>query len=713
MEETGYTVGLMRPEWGEGGAQSLTFVVTEDCNLRCKYCYVTHKSKGKVLNLETAKRFIDYLLTSPDIHQSDSVVLDFIGGEPLLEAKLIEDICDYFKVRAYEEGTRWYWKYRINISTNGVNYDSDEVQHLIRKNKGKISIGITIDGTKEKHDLQRVFPDGSGSYDIIHKNLKLWMSQFDASTKVTFASEDLKYLRESIIHLWNEGIYNVSANVVYEDVWREGDDKIFEQQLKELADYIIDHELYNKEYCTLFLDHIGTPYEKEDLNNTSCGAGKMLAISPDGNIYPCMRYYDYSLNHQPGYIIGNLDDGIDFDKARVFLLAMYKYQCDNECLNCPIAKGCEFCQGFSYDESESGTNFQKAKYICKMHKARVRANNYYFAKLYHKTGIKRQNFYWKKELLFVLDDQYTSFCSYSNRSNFDNRMSPALIEEGLKFAEENFMKPVFLHSAQIADEYLKDYQEIEVLHRIPISAYREELPFYDYQIVVDDTSINLLERIPYQSNIIFNLSYENMSKLSDMVTTLWEKTDRINLNLYNLSKTANLGEYQKQLEKCVDRMNEIEKHTGVLKELNVLTDVMFIKEHEGCTAGEDSITLAPDGRFYVCPAFYSNHLASVGDLQVGIKIPNGELYRKDHMPLCEKCTSYQCENCKFINKQCTNEVNVSPAFQCRKAQIEEKTAMRLQKLLDGKYEFANVISEKEYEDPIDIVLNGKTMRGYF
>ena len=176
MENRGYTVGVMQPEWGEGGAQSLTFVVTEDCNLRCKYCYITHKSKGKVLNLETAKRFIDYLLTSSDIHQSDSVILDFIGGEPLLEAKLIEDICDYFKVRAYEEGSDWYWKYRINISTNGVNYDSEEVQRLIRRNVGKISIGITIDGTKEKHDLQRVFPDGSGSYDIIHKNCLLYTS---------------------------------------------------------------------------------------------------------------------------------------------------------------------------------------------------------------------------------------------------------------------------------------------------------------------------------------------------------------------------------------------------------------------------------------------------------------------------------------------------------------------------------------------------------
>ena len=69
------------------------------------------------------------------------------------------------------------------------------------------------------------------------------------------------------------------------------------------------------------------------------------------------------------------------------MLLMYKYQCDSECLNCPIAQGCEFCQGFNYDEAVTDTNFQRAKYICKMHKARVRANNYYFAKLYHERNV--------------------------------------------------------------------------------------------------------------------------------------------------------------------------------------------------------------------------------------------------------------------------------------------------------------------------------------
>ena len=119
-----------------------------------------------------------------------------------------------------------------------------------------------------------MFPDGSGSYDIVKANVDIWKNQFWPSTKVTFASEDLKYLRESIVELWNEGIYEIAANVVYEDVWKEGDDDIFEDQLKSLADYVLDNQLFDKYTCTLFDDSIGAPYDEEMLKQTCCGAGR-------------------------------------------------------------------------------------------------------------------------------------------------------------------------------------------------------------------------------------------------------------------------------------------------------------------------------------------------------------------------------------------------------------------------------------------------------
>ena len=41
-----YLMGTWVEGWREAKAQNLTFIVTEDCNLRCKYCYVTHKSSN-------------------------------------------------------------------------------------------------------------------------------------------------------------------------------------------------------------------------------------------------------------------------------------------------------------------------------------------------------------------------------------------------------------------------------------------------------------------------------------------------------------------------------------------------------------------------------------------------------------------------------------------------------------------------------------------
>lgn len=86
--------------WKDGLAQTLTFIVTENCNLRCNYCYITHKSSNKKMSFDVAKKFIDYVL-SEEMIRPKGVILDFIGGEPLLEIKLIDQICDYFKLKTY------------------------------------------------------------------------------------------------------------------------------------------------------------------------------------------------------------------------------------------------------------------------------------------------------------------------------------------------------------------------------------------------------------------------------------------------------------------------------------------------------------------------------------------------------------------------------------------------------------------------------------
>jgi uncharacterized protein len=375
--------------WEEGRAKNITFVVTEDCQLECKYCYLVGKNKSGKMEFDVARKAIDYLLSEKEFITESSVVLDFIGGEPLIEIDLIDKICDYFKLKAYEENHPWFNSYRFSFSTNGLMYSDKRVQDFISKNKSHVSIQITIDGTKIKHNLQRVYPNGKGSYDNVVKNIPLWQKQFpETSTKVTISSDDIPYIKDSVLHIWGLGIKEVNINVVFENAWKPGDDELFEEQLVSLADEIIKKKLYENYSCSFFNKTIGYPYNQ---NMNWCGAGKMLAVDFTGNFYPCIRFVNFSLQNREGLLLGNYIDGIDQNKLRPFLTLDMISQSESECIDCEVATGCAWCQGANYDFADTETIFQRATYICNMHKARVRANNYFWNKLGRKLNKDMRN----------------------------------------------------------------------------------------------------------------------------------------------------------------------------------------------------------------------------------------------------------------------------------------------------------------------------------
>ena len=384
--------------WGHGEAKNITFIVTKDCQLACKYCYLVGKNEKERMSFEVAKATIDYILQHEhDVNFTyESVVWDFIGGEPFLEIDLIDKICDYIKTEMYRLNHHWFNSYRFNFTTNGLNYDSEKVQRFIEKNKSHLSIGITIDGTRRKHDLNRVYKNSErGSYNDVVRNIPLWQSQFPGDgTKVTISSADIPYIKESVLHLYDLGIHQVNINCVFEDVWHEGDDALFEEQLTDLADEIIDRGLYEQYACSFFSENMGKPLDCTLQNQNWCGAGKMLAIDAAGNFYPCTRFAQYSLRDKEAWIIGNIHDGIDNNKLRPFLTLDRCTQSKPECVDCEVAEGCAWCQGENYDAAKTHTVYERATAICLMHKARVRANNYYWNKLYRKLELegKREEF---------------------------------------------------------------------------------------------------------------------------------------------------------------------------------------------------------------------------------------------------------------------------------------------------------------------------------
>ena len=215
-----------KDSWQSGLAKSITFIVTKDCQLACKYCYLVGKNETERMSFEVAKKTIDYVLDNKNFFNESSVVWDFIGGEPFLEIELIDKICDYIKIQLFEKNHHWFNSFRFSFSTNGINYHEEKVQNFIKKNLNHLSIGITIDGTERKHDLNRVYKTTEkGSYKDVVKNIPLWLSQFpDAGTKVTISSADIPYIKESVLHLYDLGIHHVSINCVFEwafSMWLE------------------------------------------------------------------------------------------------------------------------------------------------------------------------------------------------------------------------------------------------------------------------------------------------------------------------------------------------------------------------------------------------------------------------------------------------------------------------------------------------------------
>jgi len=379
-----YRISVFEPQrtWEGGMSKNVTFILTEDCQLRCKYCYFVSKNSKNKMNFEVAQKTIDYLLDNRDSFSESSIVLDFIGGEPLLELQLMDQICNYFKKESYLKNHPWFENYRISFSTNGINYSEKSVQRFIEKNKYHLSIGITIDGTKTKHDLQRVYPNGRGSYDDVVKQIPLWIKQFPgSSTKVTIARDDLPYVKDSILHLWDLGIKHINSNVVFEDVWNKDDEKVFEDQLMQLADEIIEKEYFDGRSCSFFNRMIGKPIVSD---GNWCGAGRMLAVDHSGSFYPCVRFTPFSLQNKKAIVVGNCYDGLDMNLLRPFLALNLKSQSKQECIECEVATGCAWCQGTNYDEADSDTIYQRSIYLCNMHKARVRANEYFWKKLDNK-----------------------------------------------------------------------------------------------------------------------------------------------------------------------------------------------------------------------------------------------------------------------------------------------------------------------------------------
>lgn len=381
----------------KNGVKTITFQVTNQCNMACSYCY-QHGKNDNNMTFEIAKQFIDMILTSNEniknyinYSQCEGIVLDFIGGEPWLAIDTISQITNYFIGQVFKLKHPWAIKYKISIASNGLLHFTDKVQNYIKKHKQHLSYGISIDGNKELHDSCRIDLESKGTYDRAIAAVKDYNQNYQKiESKMTIAPENVDKIYDAIKDMVeNIGYTNINLNCVYEEGWTNKHANILYWELHKIVDWLITNNLQDKIHISMFSDYIGKP--NLDDKNWCGGVGLMISIDNQGNIYPCQRYSNVSINNkQKPYIIGNLNNGVGIlpeHKQRIEELKSItrSSQSSEECNNCPIATGCSWCSAYNYEIF--GTPNKRATFICCMHKARVLANIYYQKKCDKKSTI--------------------------------------------------------------------------------------------------------------------------------------------------------------------------------------------------------------------------------------------------------------------------------------------------------------------------------------
>lgn len=147
---------------------------------------------------------------------------------------------------------------------------------------------------------------------------------------------------------------------------------------------------------------------------------------------------------------------------------------------------------------------------------------------------------------------------------------------------------------------------------------------------------------------------------------------------------------------------------GKMPQVSILTDRLVLTEMNNCNAGDEAITIAPNGKFYICPAFYyADETDSVGSLKGGLAIKNRQLYTLGHSPICRECDAYHCRRCIWLNRKSTREVNTPGHEQCAVAHTERNaTRSFLLKVRNhGEFLPGTDIAEIDYLDPFEKIIN--------
>jgi len=302
-------------------------------------------------------------------------------------------------------------------------------------------------------------------------------------------------------------------------------------------------------------------------------------------------------------------------------------------------------------------------------------------------------------LVILLDDTAVSYCHYTNPKTEKRLISLSDLKAGILFAmKQNLMIQFVYPDYKIPEEYQK---VIEMIDHHKIAPQKLELENAD--VIVLDGCVQA-DFIKEGKIFVIRTSKADFFANYNKIVSFIGKTERLNIVLTDMETFSenDFSLYREALEQLKNVVKEVFVQ-GISPQINLLTDRILLEKMNNCNAGIENITLAPNGKFYICPAFYlENDNDAVGDLATGLNIKNKYLYQLHNAPLCRKCDTWQCKRCVWLNRKTTLEVNTPSHEQCVVAHLERNASRDL--LIDlqslGAWKEKSIVAI-DYLDPFD------------
>jgi len=288
--------------------RALSLNVAQSCNLACRYCYADEGKFGgraRMMDRSTAERAVNMLISGTE--KGERLLVGFMGGEPMLNRKLVRHITDYALARAGVQGV----DLRFSITTNATLLIDDDVA-MFRDNP--YAVQISIDGGKAVNDASRPMHNGRGSFALVEQAIERFERlgrprSLSGRATVLPGTRDLAERLDALIDLGFDdvGFAPVLSSPNPQFEFSVDELHVFTQQMIECGTKALAQLLEGKEYpfsnfhTALREIHLGSHRPR------SCGAGESyMSVDSDGGLFACHR-----LVGDESFRMGDLDNGVD------------------------------------------------------------------------------------------------------------------------------------------------------------------------------------------------------------------------------------------------------------------------------------------------------------------------------------------------------------------------------------------------------------------